>query len=323
MVMSRTTDGSYFGEEFTKLNGNRLFRSKSKLSDSARILRRSYRRAIQSVKYGHSTLQNAPVFFVNSFPKSGTHLLTQIIEGFAKIGPAVISGLPAVVNFDGHTGRKRNDEEIIADLLRLQSGDITYGHLHASRAILDHLSKPGFVVYFLLRDPRDVVVSHAHYLAEMAPGHVHYQLYKEELKDFNSRLRASILGITTGEHNNPMMNGEKLSFPDISERFKPYQGWLANPDVLVIRYEALINELENTIERIINFAVGRGFQPRFPHDKCIQILQENIDPARSPTFRTGKTGNWKSAFDEQTKEIFRNTGGKMLVELGYEKNGNW
>ncbi len=56
------------------------------------------------------------MLFANSFPKSGTHLLTQALQGFPQLGPAVDSGLPAVVTYEGDTGRTRSTEEILADL---------------------------------------------------------------------------------------------------------------------------------------------------------------------------------------------------------------
>ena len=84
----------------------------------------------QSARWRRS-LRGVPILFANSFPKSGTHLLTQVLQGFPRLGPAVDSGLPAVVTFEGDTGRARQTQEILADLQRLLPGDIAYGHVHA------------------------------------------------------------------------------------------------------------------------------------------------------------------------------------------------
>ena len=91
-------------------------------SFQVRLLRRFVRRMETTLRRG--TLSQSPIFFANSFPKSGTHLLTQVMAGFARLGPAVNSGLPAVVTFDGFTGRRRSVKEILADLRRFQPGDI-------------------------------------------------------------------------------------------------------------------------------------------------------------------------------------------------------
>jgi len=61
------------------------------LGTSLRLLRRHLRRGRQWLRYRHL---DSPVLFGNSFPKSGTHLLTQVLAGFSRFGPVVNSGLP-------------------------------------------------------------------------------------------------------------------------------------------------------------------------------------------------------------------------------------
>ncbi|MCP4428949.1 MAG: hypothetical protein GY803_31070, partial [Chloroflexi bacterium] len=165
----------------------------SKYKPQAKHLRRVFRRAAAAVRYRQS-LKGVPALFANSFPKSGTHLLTQILHGFTQLGPAVASGLPAVVMFDGPTGQPRPTSTVLSDLSKLQPGDISYGHLHATPEIVGGLTRDGIAPFFILRDPRDVVVSHVHYVTEMEPNHVHHSFYKNELKDFEARLEVSILG---------------------------------------------------------------------------------------------------------------------------------
>jgi hypothetical protein len=46
----------------------------------ARLCRRSFRRGLAAMKYG--SLRAAPILFGNSFPKSGTFLLKQVLVGF-------------------------------------------------------------------------------------------------------------------------------------------------------------------------------------------------------------------------------------------------
>src|SRR5512136_901669 len=107
-----------------------------------RLIRRALRRLVQSVRYRRS-FDGIPVLFANSFPKSGTHLLTQVLQGFPRFTPTVDSGLPAIVTFQGDTGRPRSSVEIIHDLQRLLPGDIAYGHLHALPQAVEFLSRPG------------------------------------------------------------------------------------------------------------------------------------------------------------------------------------
>ena len=244
-------------------------------------MRRFLRRLAQTARYRHS-LQGSPILFANSFPKSGTHLLTQVLQGFPSIGPAVDSGLPAVVTFEGDSGRSRTPQEILTDLERLLPGDIAYGHLHALPPVVDFLCRGGICAYFILRDPRDVAVSHVHYVTEMEPGHAHHRYYTEELHSFDERLRASILGRPEAG----------IPFPNICQRFEPYLGWFERPKVLTLRFEEFLDDRTAALGRVFDHALRGGFRPMVEREGAIKTLAEAIDPQRSPTFRSGKAGAW-------------------------------
>lgn len=277
-----------------------------------RLVRRALRRLAQGIRY-HRSLQGIPVLFANSFPKSGTHLLTQVLQGFPRIGPAVDSGLPAVITFEGDSGRERNWREILVDLGRLLPGDIAYGHLHAAPQVEDLLCQEGFCTYFILRDPRDVVVSHVHYVTEMEPAHAHHRYYVEELHNFDERLRTSILGRPEAE----------FPFPDICQRFEPYLDWLERPEVLTLRFEDFLDERGETLGRVLEHAVQRGFPAPAEREQAIRALAEAIDPQRSPTFRSGKAGGWRELFSEDNKRLFKDVAGDLLIRLGYEHDLDW
>lgn len=279
----------------------------------ARLLRRSFRRARARLRWRRLSLQGVPVLFANSFPKSGTHLLTQVLEGFNRLGPAVPSGLPAVTTFAGDSGRTRPPAEIRADLQRFLPGDCGYGHIHTLPAAVEELTGAKFAPYFILRDPRDVVVSHVHYITELAPGHVLHRYYTQELGDFPARLRTSILGLPEAD----------FAFPDIYHRFEPYLGWLEQPEVLTLHYEDFIHNRERTLSRVWQHAVGRGFPAHFSQPEVIEILNRAIKPHRSPTFRQGRTGAWKDRIAPAEKELFKQVSGDLLIRLGYERDHDW
>ena len=283
---------------------------KSNLLLQARLARRTLRRRRASRRYSSLTLEATPVLFANSFPKSGTHLLTQVLKGFTRIGPAVDSGLPAAVTFEGDTGRQRSADEIMADLERLLPGDIGYGHVHALPEVVAILCRDGVAAYFILRDPRDVVVSHVHYLTDMKADHIHHRYYQDELQNFDQRLQASIEGVAD-------------MFPNVRERFEPYMDWLDHPEVLMLRYEDFILDRRKTTGRVFDHAVARGFNAACDRDAAIQILVESIDPARSPTFRSGKIGGWRDSFNEQHKRLFKEVTSDLLIRLGYERDNDW
>jgi len=285
----------------------------SSLRAPARLARRTARRALQMLRYRRLTLKGVPILFANSFPKSGTHLLTQVLQGFPSIGPAVDSGLPAVVTYIGETGRVRSTQEILADLQRLLPGDIAYGHLHARPKVVEQLCHPGTAAYFISRDPRDVVVSHVHYVTEIEMSHIHHAYYTQVLRDFDERLRTSILGLPSSE----------IPFPDIYRRFEPYLGWLDRLEVLCLRFEDFVQDRETALGQVYDQAVRRGFPSTLERGRAIQVLADSINPQRSPTFRSGKIGGWRSQFSPENKALFKEIAGDLLVRLGYEQDNRW
>ena len=283
---------------------------KQKIDTPLRWLRWQARRGKVRIKSGRI---NTPILFANSFPKSGTHLLTQVLAGFSELGPFVNTGWNAITMFDGPTGQPRPQAEILRAIGRLRAGDLGFGHLHAEPEIESALSRPGVAPFFILRDPRDVVVSHVFYVTELEPNHVHHRYYVDTLNSFDQRLQASILG--RPELVNP--------FPDIAERFSPYLAWLENVRVLSVRFEDFITAREEILGQVYDHVVRNGFAYSGGREQAVNILSAKIDPERSPTFRSGKVGGWKEHFTPAIKDQFKQVTGDLLVRLGYEKDQDW
>jgi len=279
----------------------------------ARLVRRLLRRLRQQIRYARFSLRGLPILFANSFPKSGTHLLTQVLRAFTEIGPAVDSGLPAVVMYEGDGGRLRSEVEIIADLKRFLPGDIGYGHLHAFSQAVEILAAPPFATYFILRDPRDVAISHVHYVTEMEPRHAHHRLFAYELSTFEERLAATITGVPQADP----------PLPGLADRLKPYLGWLDNPHVLTIKYEALFVDRQSALRAILEHAMRQGFPLSHGLEEALRVLDSHIQPQRSPTFRKGGAGGWREAFTPQQKQLFKEYCPGMVTLLGYEKDETW
>lgn len=282
------------------------------LTFQAKLLRRFIRRINTQFHYRYWNLQDVPILFANSFPKSGTHLLIQVLQGLTKIGPAVDSGLPAIVTYQGDTGVERRLEEILFDLNRLLPADIAFGHLHAQSQIIENLTSEGFTTFFISRDPRDVVVSHVFYISEEVK-HVHHHYYTQHLQNMEERLMTSIVGL-------PQL---KNPFPDISQRFAPYLPWLDTNKVLPLRYEDFVERLDITLGHVLAHASKHGFPCLYEKEIAVDRLRASINPGRSPTFRSGKTGEWQKYFTQENKRVFKDVAGELLIHLGYERNYDW
>ncbi|HXF86592.1 MAG TPA: sulfotransferase domain-containing protein [Anaerolineales bacterium] len=277
------------------------------------VVRQSVYRAeklIQRLRF-FSQPQDLPILLGISFPKSGTHLLDQILLGFSNIAPYARRLHSFYAEYEGESGVKRAPEQALRWLDSLRPRDVASAHLFARPEAVARVCSPKFIPYFIFRDPRDVVVSHVFYVSEMEARHVHHKYYRT-LPDFQARLTVSILGRPDAE----------VEFPNIAARFAPYLEWLAHPEVLAIHFEDLIHDRAAALTRILDHFLTR-VPLRTPRERILASLEASINPTKSPTFRSGKTGEWKKYFTEEHKRIFKDVAGDLLIRLGYEKSNDW
>lgn len=265
---------------------------------------------IQRFRFGSQPAE-LPVLLGISFPKSGTHLLDQILLGFSNAAPFSRRLHSFYAEYEGKTGRKRSPEQALAWLDSLRSGDIASAHLFARTEGVERVCSPKFIPYFIFRDPRDVVVSHVFYVTNMEARHIHHEYY-QSLPDFNVRLNVSIMGRPDAG----------IEFPNIADRFAPYLGWLERDEVLSIHFEDLIHERAAALHRVLDHFLDH-VPLRMQRQRILGFLEASIDPRRSPTFRSGKTGEWREHFTEPHKEMFKDIAGDLLVRLGYERSKDW
>ncbi len=252
-----------------------------------------------------------PILLGISFPKSGTHLLDQILLGFSKAAPFSLRLHSFYAEYEGESGLKHSPGQALAWLKSLQPLDVASAHLFARPEVVACVTTPAFVPYFIFRDPRDVAVSHAFYVTEMEAGHVHHDYYAS-LPDFDARLKVSILGRPEAG----------VEFPDIAGRFAPYLGWLERPEVLKIHFEDLVNDRAAALGCILDHFLGRVPLP-VSRETILASLEASINPRRSPTFRSGKTGEWRKYFKPEHTRLFKEAAGELLIRLGYEKDNDW
>lgn len=274
-------------------------------------LRWRYRRWEAARRWGVETLRKSPVVLGNAMPKSGSHLVSQVIQGLPRLGAFVNPGFMPVTRAEDNS--KLDDAGTLANLSRMQPGDVAYGYVNAHSPFTDILSRPGWATLFVYRDPRDVIISHVFYATQMHEDHALHQYYTLTLKTMEERIEAAIRGVE--------QPGAELS--SIRQKFGNYLGWLELSEVLCLRFEELILEREAALRRFLDYLQGRGFVPQLPRQQEILILQQAITPRKSGTFRKGQPGGWKEYFTERNKALFKELAGDLLVLLGYEKDQSW
>ena len=166
--------------------------------------------------------------------------------------------------------------------------------------------------YFIYRDPRDMLVSQVFFATDMHEEHGMHEYYKS-LPDFGERLKVAITGIDRGG----------LHMVSVKQRYEGVFQWLEQKNVMCLRFEDLINDRVATLKAMLNEVERTGYRIPTPRETALPILIDAIQPRKSHTFRSGKTGGWREHFTEEHKRLFKDVAGDLLVRLGYEKNNDW
>jgi hypothetical protein len=269
------------------------------------------RRTAIALQHGSSHLARMPAVLGNAMPKSGSHLIIQVLQGLTRLGPFVNPGFPPVNR--GEDNHKLTEPEVLANIRRMRPGDIAYGYISAKEPFLSALKQPGRATVFVYRDPRDMIISHIFYATQMHPGHWMHRYYTEELHTMEERINAAIQGVEEP--------GSELT--PVSTRYEGYMDWLSQPEVLSMRFESLIQEREAATGQILDYLARFGFTPQVPRQQAVNTLVAAIAPRKSGTFRKGKPGNWQEHFTLTNKSRFKDATGDLLVRLGYETDQSW
>jgi hypothetical protein len=285
--------------------------TKYHLKNWLKIQRWRLRRSAVALRWGPRTLDNTPSVLGNAMPKSGSHLIFQVVKGLTQLGPFVNPGMPPVNRAEDN--HKLSQDEIVANLKRMRPGDIGYGYLHANEPYLTLLTAPARATIFVYRDPRDMIISHVFYATQMHRRHAMHRYYNDVLGTMEDRINAAILGVDQPE----------VTLSPIRQKYEHYLGWLDQPDVLCLRFEQLILDRDMALAQLLDYLRTRGFQPKLSRQANLDTLKEAIIPKRSGTFRKAQPGNWREHFTPGNKTLFKQSTGDLLVRLGYEENDRW
>ena len=291
-----------------------LYGKSSKMNVSQRI-RRTLRPAAKSaqaiLRWRRFSFDEVPPVFGNSKPKSGSHLLLQILNGFTQIMPYRYVEAEPVRTIKKDGGR-RTEDEILSDLRGIPKGVIGWGYVDATAQNVSFLTGAGRVNYFMYRDPRDMLVSQVFYATDMQEEHGMHAYYKS-LPDFSARLSVAISGI----------DNDGLYMVDVKQRYAGVFQWLEQKNVTCIRFEDLIDHRDATLGAMLDEVEKTGYNIPTPREQALSVLVSAIQPRKSHTFRAGKTGGWREHFTIEHKKLFKDVAGDLLVKLRYERNNDW
>jgi hypothetical protein len=254
-------------------------------------------------------------------PKCGTHLLGRLISGL--------------------TGCERSKESLrtlsvaeaqsVLDSHEKLSGRFLRGHQVHTPEIEQLLAERSVRVVFIIRDPRDTVVSHAHWVTSDQHGSEANRTFYKSLPSIDQRIMTSICGRPAGwNEGKPLVEeSENLQYHGVREhvgqRLQRYLPWFRSAAVCTVRFEDLVGPQgggaadvqEDEILRVADF-----LEIEVARNAVCDIVESLFDPT-AKTFRRGQAGGWKEEFNDLHKLVFKAVAGKELIELGYETEFDW
>ena len=230
----------------------------------------------------------------------------------------------------------------------LKDNQFCYTHIAHTKVREQWLKKDNFTCFYMYRDPRDQLVSLVFYLY-VAPSwrkQVHPVFNKPiDQIPFNDLLMDLI---TDGSWLYNLI-ASSSGIKSVEAFYRVTLPWLIMPSICVLKFEELIGPRgggteEMQLRSIQKIARHLGIK-NIKRQKLLSIVHElfgsaapfgaqlshgalevapNITMHRTfEHFREGKIGSWKKHFTQEHKQVFKQVAGKLLIDLGYEKDLNW
>lgn len=242
----------------------------------------------------------APKVLCVSIPKAGTHLLERAIC----LDPRLYRKLLPTVS-EENVHRWGGLHGLVA---KVRPGQVLASHLRFHAGYPDILARGGVKPIFLIRDPRDIVVSQVHYVSKRTDHRLHTLF--DELPDVKERLRLAIAG------------DPDRAVVSIGDRLDYFAEWL--DAALVVRFEDLVGpdgggdraRQDATLRSIYDF-LGMDIDGR-----ALARIGNRLFSADSPTFRSGAIGGWRRSFDPELEALFDCTVGDRMRRYGYHLTGD-
>lgn len=228
-----------------------------------------------------------------TIPKSGTHLLQRVLEGLLHVGARWLTPL--------HT-----QDPDLEDTLRRAAHPLYITHLFPMSDRLRALNPTDFAKIVLIRDPRDVMVSFTYHLRHKKRW-VYPAGFSQEAflsLSFQEQLSAALLY--------PCFNPIE-TFPYVA-------AWMADPSILVCRFEDLVGPEGGgstysqvcTLLRIASH-IGVNCSVEEAETLARQLF------GRGWTFRAGQIGEWRRCYTEEHRKLFNHVAPQAVAALGYEE----
>jgi hypothetical protein len=215
--------------------------------------------------------------------------------------------------------RREDGLNLLNDVItRTKRGQYSSAHLLYSDENAKVLEEANIKVLYIFRDPRDVVVSHFHWISELNERHRLHEYYKN-LADNHARLKASIMGV------DGKFSKDGKEFEGIGLWFEKFMPWVEKSYTLTIKFEDIIGSKGGGDDKA-QFRTIKNIAEHLELDVDEHVLKDIAEKTyfkKARTFRKGTIGDWQNHFNDDNKELLKKACGNWLIKLGYEKDNNW
>jgi hypothetical protein len=260
-----------------------------------------------------------PRIYVNSFPKSGTHLANLICMHLAaRQEPKHWLG-----SFAGNSWTTEwiDVQRVLGVIHGQEKGTWYQGHMGYRPEYEMAFNEMNVCMLFIHRDPRDVAVSQTYHIEnpdKERACHPDKELYMN-MATHEERLLAVIQGVDR--------------FPGVMERWELYAPWLEVPWVLPVKFEDMRQCPQKVAEKAVNYVLkrtseGTGEISIFFEDIIVEAINKAYESLGiteySVSYRKGNVGDWQKEFTPEVKEAFKKSDiNHWLTRLGYEHDEEW
>ncbi|MEZ4698718.1 MAG: sulfotransferase domain-containing protein [Rhodothermales bacterium] len=261
--------------------------------------------------------------FINSLPKSGTHLTAKCLKlmGYSErnhigsaqvLNPGLVSKvrrLSMMPMRQGYLVGIDTPVEIARStvhrmLKSAPSRSFFTAHVGYSTALLDAVVAHDITPIIVFRDPRAVLVSFVHYVAQRKEHVLHGEYSKLSLED---RFEA-------------VLNGRRFAnayLEPLRIRCLALEGWLTSEHTLKIRFEDLVGNRGGGSDEIQRDTLRRLSEALdIPNPPIDQVVGELFGPGRH-TFRKGQIASWQEEIPADLLSAVDQKVGDIIERWGY------
>ena len=246
--------------------------------------------------------ENNRAIFLNSIPKSGTHLAHQLLiklnfndrYGFFASTPSRSMKIQ-----ESYKAKKYFRNQLKNELIS--------GHLFYSKEMEYFFEELSIPTVFIYRDPRAVFLSELNYLSNMNRWHRCHKYYAS-CKSFNERFNLCLKGL-------PELG---FYYPKFYDRVNDYVGWVNSKVVYSIRFENLISE-KSRLKEITNLLryLNSFYENTVNEDLNIEDIKDFVSPEDSHTFSGLNPDRWKTTLNSSQIYKLESHLGSLTKKLGY------